>query len=118
MGAMDNTYASSGTGPEFDLAGRAKTANTLGLIAVIMAMLGACSGYVTFFFAFPLGLIAVHYGRTVMAEAPDEVSAVYARNAMSMGIVAAIYSAMWLLFIFLIVLFYGGLIAAVMAGNL
>lgn len=117
---MDDAYASpgAGSGPAFDLHGRATSANTLATISVVLSLLGYCSGYMTLLFALPLAGIAIHYARTVLAEDPDEVSAVYARNAMTLGVISAVFSSVFLLFLFTFVLLYGALIAAAIASGL
>lgn len=116
---MDDAYSTpSSSTADFDLRGRATSANTLGTISVVLSLLGYCSGYMTLLFALPLAAIAIHYARTVLAEDPDEVTAVYARNAMTMGVISAVFSSIFLLFMFSILLMYGAIIAAAIAGNL
>ena len=82
---------------DFDLRQRATTANTLGIVSVIMCLVAPCATYMPLLFAFPLALITVHYGRSVLAEDPDEITTVYARTGLTLGVIALVYSALLLL---------------------
>ena len=120
MPRMDDAYASSAyeEAVDFDVRGRATTAHTLGVISLVLSLLGYCSAYTTFLFALPMALITIHYARTVLAQDPDEVSEVYARNAMTIGVISAIYSALFILFIGMIILLYVGIFGVAILANL
>lgn len=120
MAAMDEAFASpaSDSRIDTDLRGKATTANSLAIISIVLTVLWYCSGMMSLLFAFPMGMIAIHYARTVLAEQPDEVSEVYARNAMTMGVISTLFSGLFLLVIGGIVLMYMGIIVLAIAGNL
>jgi hypothetical protein len=111
---------------EFDASGSeslketARTAWTLGLVAIILAVCASCSSGMTAIGALPLGLMATMRARTVLASADlDPVSEVYAKTANITGLVALLFSLLYITVIGGIILLYGGLIVAmVAAGNL
>ena len=119
MRRMDDAFASPQTSAvDFDLRSRATTANSLAIISIVLTVLWYCSGMMSLLGSLPLSMIAIHYARTVLAEDPDEVTSVYARNAMTMGVISAVFSGLFLLIIGSIMLLYFGMIALVVAGNI
>ena len=120
MRRMDDAFASPtyDGSTDFDLRGRATTANSLAIISIVLTVLWYCSGFMSLLFSLPLSLIAIHYARTVLAEDPDEVTSVYARNAMTMGVISAVFSGLFLLILGSIVLMYVGVFALAIAGGL
>ena len=64
-----------------------------------------------------LSLVAVHYGRTVLAEDPDEVAVTYARTGMTIGVVSAVYSGLMLMMIAAYIMLYVGMIALVVVAE-
>jgi hypothetical protein len=110
---------------EFDAPGSeslketARTAWTLGLVAIILAVCGSCSSGMTLLGALPLGLMATMRARTVLgAHDLDPVSEVYAKTANITGLVALLFSVVYITVIGSIVLLYGGLVAAMLAAGI
>lgn len=96
----------------------ARTSWTLGIIAVILAMLSPCSYYALLLAALPLGILATMRGREVLASPErDEVSEIYAKTGNIVGLAATIYSLVLLTVMAGFVLLYGGMIALMVTGN-
>jgi hypothetical protein len=119
MAALDDAYASpDSVASGADLRGQAQTANTLGLIAVILCLVAPCAGCMTILIALPLSMVCIHSARTVLAEDPDETSAVYARTGLVLGVVSLVYCCIVLMIALVYVMLYVGLFAAVLALGL
>ncbi len=120
MATMDDAFASpaADSAPAQDLRAKATVANNVALIAVVLTVLWYCSGFMTLLFALPMAAFAVHQARQVLAADPDEVTEVYARNAMSMGVICGVFSGLFLTVLAGIVLMYASLIAVAVLGNL
>ena len=118
MGAMADAFHSPSTPVEFDLRHRAELASNLGLVSIVLALVSYCSGYLTLILALPVSLYAMHLGRTVLAEDPDEVTEVLARNAVTLAAVSTVFSAAFMLLIALVVLLYLGVFTAALVGGL
>lgn len=116
---MADDVWTAGAASEPDLKDLARTAWTLGLVAVGLAMVAPCTSYLTAFGALPLGLMALARARRVTeAGGGDEATGVYARTAQITGLIAAVWSGLLLLFLGSIVLLYAGMFAMVFAGQL
>jgi hypothetical protein len=99
---------------------KARTAWTLGLAAIILAMLACGSSYVTLLPALPLGLLASSNARAVLGHPDlDAVSEVYARTGQITGLAAALWAGLGILLILAVVVLYAGMFAFVIgAANL
>lgn len=96
----------------------ARMAWTLGLVAIILATISSCSSGMTLLGALPLGIMATLRARTVLGDPDlDPVSEIYAKTANITGLVATIYSIMYLTLIFGILLLYGGMFMALFAAG-
>ena len=102
----------------YDVRARARTANTLGLISLILCLVAPCSSCMTLLGALPMSLITVHYSRTVLADDPDEVATAYARTGMATGVISLIYSLIMLLVVVAYFGLYFGIIGLAVLGNL
>ena len=120
MASMDHAYTSpdAESGAGSDLRGRAQTANTLGLISVILCLVAPCASCLTILFALPLSMVCIHSARTVLAEDPDEATTVYARTGLVLGVVSLVYSCIVILIIIGYIMLYVGLIAVAVAMSL
>ena len=122
MRRMDDAFQAPGSETDqdaiHDLRSRARTANTLGLISVILCLVAPCSSCMTLLGALPMSLITVHYSRTVLADEPDEVAAAYARTGMATGVISLIYSVIMLLVVVAYFGLYFGIIGLAVLGNL
>ena len=124
-GSAPSTLASSTAEPSsqgsFDKALRDKgrTSWTLGIAALVLAML-ACGSYVTLLLALPLGMLAASQARAVLADpALDATTEVYARTGQITGIIAALWSGIILMLLVSLVVLYAGIFGlAIVAGNL
>lgn len=97
----------------------ARTAWTLGLVAIILAVFSSCSSGMTLLGALPLGIMATMRARTILgAHEIDAVSEVYAKTANITGLIATIYSLIYLTLIAGIILLYGGAIAMVILSEM
>ncbi len=96
----------------------ARTAWGFGIAAILLAMVAPCMTYITAIVALPLGLVAMSKARGVLAQGPDEATEVYARTGQILGVVAAIWSAVLILIVGMIVLMYAGIFGLAIMGSL
>ena len=96
---------------------KARTAWSLGLVAIILCVVAPCAGYISLLAALPLGWIAMAQARRVLEDGPDEASEAYARTAQITGVTSLVWSSLMLLAFIGFVLLYAGLIAALLQMN-
>ena len=101
-----------------DLRDTARNAWTFGVVAVVLATVAPCASYVTVAAALPLGLLAMSRARTVLASPNvDEATTIYARTGQILGLGAAAWSVLLLLFVSAIVLLYFGMFAVLITAG-
>ncbi|MEQ1500740.1 MAG: hypothetical protein ABMB14_00850 [Myxococcota bacterium] len=101
------------------LRNEARAAWTLGLAAVLLAMVAPCGSCVTLVASLPLGLMATTKARTVLAATNlDAASEAYARTAQITGIASAVWASMILLLVMAYISLYFGVIAIAVAQGL
>ena len=116
---MSDAFSSPAPGPDAtSLREKARMSSTFGLIAVVLCLMAPCASCMTLIAAFPLGLVAVQYGRTVLASHPDEVAEVQARHGIATGGAALAYSGLLLGLFLAYLLLYAGMIAMVVASGI
>lgn len=114
----DDQWA-TGSATESDLREQARTAWTLGLVAMGLAMVAPCGSYLTLLGALPLGLMAMSRARRVLDHGSlDEGTEVYAKTGQITGLISAIWAGILLLIVGSVVLMYVGLFALAFSGNL
>jgi hypothetical protein len=96
----------------------ARTSWTLGLAAVLLAMLAPCGSYVTLLLALPLGLMATSKARAALGTPNlDPTSEVYARTGQITGLAAASWAALMLLLALFVVVLYAGMFVLIFAAG-
>jgi len=91
---------------------RARTAWTLGLVAMTLAMVGMCFSYMPFLLAIPVSIFALQQARTALGSpAIDEPGRIYGRTAQITSTIALSFSTFVVVIMVSFITLYFGMFA-------
>ena len=79
------------------------------MAAVVMLVLSQWSCYLTALAALPASIYSVYLARGIEEHERDEVVDAYLRSSLSMGVISAVMSGLYVALLLFIVLIYGGM---------